>query len=45
MVQVRYFVAIDGKALWVATMPQGTTDRTFAEAVSRSIAGSSVVRG
>ena len=40
-----YFVAIDGKALWVATMPNGTADRAFAELVAKSIAGASVVCG
>ena len=38
-----YFVAVNGKALWVATMPYGTSDLAFARSVAVSIPGSSVV--
>lgn len=38
-----YFVAVDGKTISVATMPNGTSDRSFAERVAASICGASVV--
>lgn len=41
--QMTYFVAVNGKALWIATMPMGTKDRAFALKVSASIPGSSVI--
>ena len=37
-----YFVAVNGKALWVATMPYGTSDLAFARSVAASIPGSTV---
>lgn len=39
-----YFIAVSGKALWVATMPNGTRDLAFAQRVAASIPGASVAR-
>lgn len=38
-----YFVAVNGKTLWIATMPMGTKDLAFARKVAASIRGASVV--
>jgi len=38
-----YWIELNGKSLWVATMPAGTKDRAFADLVAASIPGAVVV--
>lgn len=38
-----YHIEVSGTPLWVATMPNGTTDRAFAERVAATIPGARLV--